>query len=74
MAELGEPRAKLALPRLRNEKDIFLAPPVSSEENQGLGRYVATVKLSKVLKGHRIERLFGRVKSLYVFESPLPID
>jgi hypothetical protein len=63
-------RAKLNLPWVRSEKQIFVPP--SSSEGKEVGQHVATVKLSKVLKGHRLQRYFGRVRSLYVFECPLP--
>jgi hypothetical protein len=63
-------RAKLTLPWVRSEKQIFVSPP--SNESEEFGQHVATVKLSKVLKGHRLQRYFGRVRSLYVFERPLP--
>lgn len=69
---VGKPLAKLALPRVRNQKDIFVGPSQSTEKEESGQYYVATVKLGKVLKGHRIQRLLGRVKTLYVFELPLP--
>jgi len=67
-----KPRAKLPLPRVRNQKHIFVPPQPSKEED--LDQYIATVKLSKVLKGQRLQRLIGRVKSIYVFEAPLPMS
>jgi len=66
--DLGKPRATLTIPWVRNEKTIFVSASPTSENNGEPGQYVATVKLSKVLKGHRIQRLFGLVKSLYVYE------
>jgi len=66
-----KPRAKLPLPRVRSQKHIFIPPQEPKQED--LDQYIATVNISKILKGQRLQRLIGRVKMIYVFEGPLPM-
>jgi hypothetical protein len=63
----GKQKAENSLPGVNahNEDETLEA------ETKALERYVATVYLREIFKGHRLDRMFGRVRNLYVYEEPL---
>jgi hypothetical protein len=50
---------------MSHEKDIYVP-----KEKGDVEKWVATIKLNKV-KGYWFQRYLGKVRTLYVFDSPL---
>jgi len=51
---------------IHGEKDIYRKEWCEDDE---IDQWIATVRLDKI-PSYRMQRLFGRVSHLYVFESP----
>jgi len=60
-----KPRVTISLPLMSQEKDIYVP-----KEEDDVGKWVATIKLNKV-KGYWFQRYLGKVRTLYVFDSPV---
>jgi hypothetical protein len=62
---LEKPSVTISLPLMSHEKDIYVP-----KEKGDVEKWVATIKLNKV-KGYWFQRYLGKVRTLYVFDSPL---
>jgi hypothetical protein len=62
---LEKPAVTISLPLISNEKHVYM--PRKQEEAD---KWIATLKLSKV-KGYWYQRYLGKVRTLYVFNSPV---